>query len=159
MASTPSGTVTQGNLVGNELLFTDTGSYGTVSSRILNIYDYQGNLIQTYNMGANLTQIFPIPADNWYWFVCTVTDNISGSPWVTNVYYVSTGYYWTAYQAQFDSTNCGCGCNNYNMEISNLLLQAALRFNLAGLSGASSAQQCIVAANFFINQSVTSQLS
>ncbi len=161
MASTPSGTVVQNGLNGGSAIFTDTGSYGTVSSRILTVYDYLGNVVSPspFNMGSSLTQVFNFPLDAWFKFVCVVTDNVSGSPWTTTIYWVADGFYWDAYLNQFNSTNCGCQGNNFNMEVSQLNLNAALRFNLAGEAGAAAAQACIVAANYFINQSIVAQYS
>lgn len=155
--STPSGTVTQNTLNGGSLLFTDTGSYSTIISRILTVYDYQGNVVSPspFTMGNNLTQIFTFAADAWFHFQCVVVD--SSGTWTTDVYFVADGFYWETYLTQFTSTNCGCVLNNKNLEYSQLALQAALRFNLAGLSGAASAQNCIVAANYFVNQSIISQ--
>lgn len=159
MASLPSGTVTQNSLNGGSLLFTDTGSYGTISSRTLTIYDYQGNPVSPspFNMGNALTQVFTFGSDAWYHFQNVVVDNVSGGPWVTDIYVVAVGFYWETYLNQFNATNCGCIGNNCNLEYSQLALQAALRFNLAGLSGAASAQNCIVMANYFVNQSIISQ--
>lgn len=159
MASTPSGTVTQANLSGSELLYTDTGNYGTVSSRVLTIYDYQNNLVETYSMGANLTQIFPITADAWYMFVCTVSDNVGGSPWVTTVYFVATGFYTAAYLVQYTANQCGCIGVNCNMDAAENSYNAALRYNLAGEAGAASSQAAITAANVLINQNTTVQLA
>lgn len=156
MPSTPSGEITLGSLSGSPLVYTDTGTYGTIVSRTLVISDYQGNVLETVNMGATLTYSYSITADNWYQFVCTVIDNTG--TFVTTIYYVSTGFYWATYLAQFVATNCGCTGNNCNLEISQSLLQAALRFNLAGQSGAASAQACIIGANYFVNQNITSQL-
>jgi len=158
MPSTPSGTAVENSLTGGSIIYTDTGSYGVVSSRILTIYNSAGTLLQTINMGSTLTATYTFPADVWLKFVCTVTDNVSGSPWVTTVYIVAQGYYWNAYLAQFNATNCGCQGNNCNLEKSQLSLQAALRFNLAGLAGAASANACIIMANYWVNQNIVSQL-
>lgn len=157
MPSTPSATVVQGSLTGSPLIWQDTGSYGTLVSRTLVITDYLGNTVQTVNLGATLVYDFVISSDNWYAFTGTVIDNTG--TWVSTVYFVSTGFYWQTYLAQFNDTNCGCVGNNCNLEESQLCLQAALRFNLAGLAGAASAQNSIVAANFFVNQSLNVQLA
>jgi hypothetical protein len=158
MASQPSGTAVENSLTGGSILYTDTGQYGVVSSRVLTVYDYLGNLLQTFNMGSNLTATYTFPADVWLKFVCTVTDNVSGSPWVTTIYVVAQGYYWNAYLEQFNATNCGCNGNNCNLEKSQLSLQAALRFNLAGPAGAASANSSIIMANYWVNQNIVSQL-
>lgn len=158
MPSTPSGTVVQDGLNGGSLLFTDTGSYGTIVSRTLTVYDYLGNIVSPspFNMGNNLTQIFNFNADAWFHFQNIVIDNTG--TWTTDVYVVATGFYWSTYLVQFNATNCGCQGNNRNLEVSQLSLQAALRFNLVGIAGASSAQSCIVAANYWVNQNIISQL-
>ena len=158
MASSPSGTVVQNGLGGGSALFTDTGSYGAVSSRVLTVYDYLGNVVapSPFTMGANLTQVFNFSADAWFHFQCIVTDNLG--TYTIDVYWVAQGFYWVSYLVQFNATNCGCQGNNCNLEKSQLSLQAALRFNLAGLTGAASAQSSIVMANFWVNQNIVSQL-
>lgn len=153
--STASATVTQGSLTGSPLIWTDTGSYGTIVSRTLVISDYLGNVLITQNLGATLTYQFSISSDNWYSFVATIIDNTG--TFTSTVYYVSTGFYWATYLAQFTATNCGCNGNNGNLELSQLSLQAALRYNLGGLADAASSQAAIVAANFFVNQNIVSQ--
>lgn len=152
--STPSGTVVQNGLNGGSLLFTDTGSYGTVSSRTLTIYDYLGNPVapSPFNMGTNLTQLFSFNTDAWFHFQNVVVDG-SGT-WTTDVYVVADGFYWEAYLNQFVASQCGNVGVNSNLEISQLCLQAALRFNLSGLPGAASTNSAIIAANYFVNQSV-----
>jgi len=158
MASTPSGTVTQYGLNGGQALYTDTGSYGTVSSRVLTVYDFNGNVLETFTMGASLTQIYTYTADAWFHFQCVVTDNVSGSPWITDVYWVSQGFYWQTYQLVYNASNCGCVNNNLNLVISQLALADALRANLAGLEGAAQANRAIIAANVYVNQSAVIQL-
>lgn len=154
--STPSGTVVQYGILGGQALFTDTGSYSTLISRNLTVFNYLGDVIQVFNMGVNLTQIFSFAADAWFQFTCVVVDNTG--TWTTNVYFVSQGYYWDAYTNQFNSTACGCVGNNCNLEVSQLCLASALRFNLAGLAGAVSANRDILAANYFVNSSIQVQL-
>lgn len=156
MPSVATATVTLGSLTGSPLVWTDTGTYGTIVSRTLVIKDYQGNIVQTVSLGAALVYDLVITADNWYSFVAIIVDNTG--TFTSTVFYVSTGFYWAAYLTQFTSTNCGCTGRNWNLEVSQLLLQAALRFNLAGQSGAASAQASIVGANFYVNQNIVSQL-
>lgn len=153
--SVATATVTQVNLTGSPLLWQDTGSYGTIVSRTLVISDYLGNVITTQNLGTALNYQFVVTSDSWYSFVCIVVDNTS--TFTSTVYYVSTGFYWNTYLAQFNATNCGCNGNNCNLELSQLSLQAALRFNLGGLPNAASAQKAIVAANFFVNQNIVAK--
>lgn len=154
--SNPSGTVQQSGINGGAALYTDTGVYNTVISRTLTVYDYLGNVLATFNMGTSLTQIYTFSADAWFQFTCVAVDNTG--TWTTTVYFVSQGYYWDAYTAQFNATACGCVGNNCNLEQSQLSLNAALRFNLAGLVGAASSNSCIIAANYFVNQSIIAQL-
>jgi hypothetical protein len=155
--STASATVSLANLSGSPLVWQDTGSYGTIVSRTLVITDYEGNVLENVSLGATLTYDFTISADAWFCFTGTIVDNTG--TYTSVVYYVSTGFYWATYLEQFTSTNCGCTGVNRNLELSQLQLQAALRFNLAGASGAAAAQNCIIMANYFVNQSITAQLA
>lgn len=156
--ATPSGTVKQNTLNGGSLIFTDTGSYTNVTSRILTIYDYLGNVVSPspFNMGTSTIQIFDFSSDAWFHFQCITTDQ-SGANTI-DVYFVADGFYWDSYTEIYNSTNCGCGVNDCNLEKSQNALNAALRFNLAGLSGAASAQREIVAANVLVNMSAIIQL-
>lgn len=154
--SVASGTAVENNLTGGSILYTDTGTYNTVSSRVLTVFNYLGAQIQQFNMGVNLTQVFTYPADDWFWFQCIVTDNTG--TFTANVYVVPDGYYWVAYQNQYNASGCGCAGNNCNLEVSKLALDSALRSNLAGVSGAAVAHRDIIEANFFANQSIVSQL-
>jgi len=159
MASTPSGTVQQYNLSGSEYLYTDTGSYGTVSSRVLTVYDYLGNVVNTYNMGSAVTQIVTLSSDGWYQFVCVVADNVSGSPWTATVYWLAGGYFIAAYLNQYSLNGCynNTQTTNTNLTIANNAYLAALRSNLGATgynsSEAIAAQNCIIAANYFVNLS------
>lgn len=153
--STPSGTVKQNNLSGSELLFSDTGSYSTIVSRNLSIYDYQGALLTTVNLGTNLTYIYTITADAWLHFQNVVVDNTG--TFTTDIYYTAGGFYTAAYLNLFTATNCGCQGNNCNMEYAEYAYQASIRFTLAGLAGAAQAQREIVAANVLINTNIIPQ--
>ena len=156
MPSVASATVTLANLSGSPLEWTDTGSYGTIVSRNLVITNYLGATVGSANLGSATSYAFSITADDWFAFTATIVDNTG--TFTSVVYYVSTGFYWATYLAQFTTSNCGCIGNNCNLEISQLQLQAALRFNLAGASGAASAHITIIAANYFVNQSIEVQL-
>ncbi len=155
MPSVAKATVTQVDLSGSPLQWLDTGTYGTIVSRTLVISDYLGNVITTQSLGTALSYNFIITSDNWYSFTAIIIDNTG--TFTSTVYYVSTGFYWNAYVAQFNATGCGCVGNNCNLEKSQLALQAALRFNLGGLPDAASAQSAIVAANYFVNQNIVAQ--
>lgn len=147
--STPSGKVSQNNLSGSQLLYTDTGTYGTVSSRILTIYDYNGNLLVTYNMGANLTQTYNITQDGAFTFICTVIDNTG--TWTPNppITFVATGFYIAAYLERFNNTNCGCDPKSNFIDEAEQNYSASLRMNIAG--NLVAAQNLITAANTLIN--------
>lgn len=145
------GTVAQYSLDGSQLIFTDTGSYTPpIASRVLTMYDPLGNVLQTFDMGTNLTQIITISADGGYRFILAVTDANGVVPPIT-IDYVAIGYYTAAYLNQFSSTNCGCDLNNCNLEVGELFLNAALRFNLAGNLAAANAN--VIAANVYVNMS------
>lgn len=147
--STCSFTVNQNNLSGSQLLVTDTGSYSApIASRILTVFDAFGNQLFQFSMGNNLTQIVTISADAFFQFILSVTDNTGVVP-TAEVDYVADGYYTASYLAQYTSTNCSCQLDNSNLDIAELSLNAALRFNLAG--NFSAAQSNIVAANFWVN--------
>ena len=153
MASTPTGTVVQ--VAYNQLKYTDTGSYGTVSSRTLVIYSSTGTVLDTVNMGATLTYTYTLTADAALQFVCTVVDNISGSPWVTTVYTLATGFFWQSYAEQYSVNNCGSAYNNNNLTYANNTLQAAIRFTIA--ANLVAAQRNIVIANYFANAGINVQ--
>lgn len=145
MASTASGTVTT-NLAGTQLTFTDTGSYGTVSSRTLTISNANGVVLVTANMGSQLTYVYNITADAYLTFVLTVIDNLGTVTATVN--YVAFGYYSAAYLNKIAVSNCGCG-DFENLEIAELFFTASQRFALAGLGVPSNSN--IVAANVYIN--------
>ena len=151
MASSPSGKVVA-SPGGLQLTYQDTGSYGTVSSRLLNIYDANGDLVtSTINMGSNLTATISITADQYLTFVCTVNDNVSGSPWITTVNYLAEGIYAQTFLNVMVSSGCGCPqgqfCNLFKAELN---LQAAERYALSGLG--IPADALITYANIYVNQ-------
>lgn len=147
--SSCSGVVTQ-SASGSVLTFTDTGSYNPpITSRMLNIYDYNGNLIQTYNMGSSLTQTFDITADSWFRFILTVVD--STGTFTCTVDYLSTAFY----QNAFSNAIAGQTCPNsdfygviFNLNLSQDFYMAALRFFIGGF--AVSANNMITQANDFV---------
>jgi hypothetical protein len=90
------------------LTFTDasTGISGLIS-RTLNIYDYNGNLVDTVNMGASLTAAFNISADGYYNFIETIVD---GSGTTTgDVAFVSTAFYLSIYAPAIAALSTYCG--------------------------------------------------
>jgi len=148
MASNPSGNVTN-NIAGNQLTYTDTGTYGTVSSRILTIFDPNGTLLSTIDMGSSLTAPYTITADQYLRFICTVADDVSGSPWVTTVNYLAQGFYTVAYLNRLVQSDACCESDFNNLDIAEKFLAAAQRFGVAGLGIAANNE--ILAANIYVN--------
>lgn len=146
MASEASGTVSN-NLAANLLTFTDTGTYGTVSSRILLIKDRNGIVLATINMGTNLTAPYYITADAEFDFFLTVVDNTG--TFTTHVYYPAIGFYTIAYLNRFNNNNCGCDPRGLYVDEAEANITAALRFNIAG--DLVNANTCILRANILIN--------
>lgn len=147
MAVVTKGTVTQNNLIGSQLLYTDGGTgYGTLVSRILTIFDCNGNLLQTINMGASLTAIYNITADAFFQFICTVIDNTG--TYITEVDYVAIGFYTASYLNSFNG-QAPLPINNCNLDTAENFLNAALRFNVG--DNFVAAQANIVLANYFVN--------
>ena len=147
--STAAGSVSYLDLTGARLLFTDTGSYtAPVTSRVLTIFDANGNLLETYNMAANLTQEYDIAADAYLTFKLNVTDATGViAPLVVN--FLSAGFYTALYLLLMADSNCACGCNWKNIDIAEDFYKAAQRFTLAGAGVA--ANNNIVAANAYLN--------
>lgn len=151
MASTPSGKVTSSQ-GGTVLTYLDTGSYGTVSSRTLVIYDSNGVPVATFNMGASLSQTYNITADSYFSFVCTVADNVSGSPWIATVNYLAENICITTMVNAVSQLGCGCDCGSEKLtyiDISNIFRFCAESTALFGLG--VSAQSLITAANTYIS--------
>lgn len=144
--STASATVVQNNLTGSELLWSDTGSYSTIISRTLNIYDCNGELLQTVSLGTALTYTYTITADAFFQFICTVVDNTG--TFESEVDYVAIGFYTAAYLNAFTG-NVPLPINNCNLDTAENFLNAALRFNVGG--NFVAAQTNIVLANYFVN--------
>ena len=147
MASKASIKVEQNNLDGSQLLITDTGTYGTVSIRILTVYDFNNNVIGTYSMGA-LTQVVAIEADGYYSFILNVTDEL-GSYQALAVY-VAQGYYTAQFLAIMATIDCDCNQNIFNRLLKGeLYLASAQNYAMLGLAAAS--QQAITTANIWIS--------
>ena len=106
--SAASGKITQTDLTGLNYLFTDTGSYtAPITSRTLNQYDDNGNLIATFDMGNNLTQAVAVTADGWNSFVLSVVDAVGG-PYTATVNYLFEGIYTAAFLARMAASGCSC---------------------------------------------------
>ncbi len=145
--STASAIVTQNNLSGSQLKWTDTGSYGSVISRVLTIYDCNGELLQTVSLGSILIYAYDITADGFYQFVGTVVDGTG--TFISTVDFVATGFYTAAYLNAFNGSQCGCTGIQCNLDIAENFYNASLRFNLAG--NFVAAQANIVGANIYVN--------
>lgn len=146
MASIATAKVTQANLIGSLLQWLDTGSYGTIVSRTLNIYDCNNNLLQTVSLGATLSYQYTIAADAFFKFVATIVDN-TGS-FISEVDYVAIGFYTASYLNSFNG-QAPLPINNCNLDTAENFLNAALRFNVGG--NFVAAQANIVLANYFVN--------
>ncbi len=144
--STASATVAQANLSGSQLLWSDTGTYSTIISRTLNIYDSDGELLQTVSLGAALTYTYTITADAFFNFTAVVVDNTG--TFTSEVDYVAIGFYTASYLNAFTG-NVPLPINNCNLDRAENFLNASLRFNVGG--NFVSAQTNIVLANYFVN--------
>lgn len=144
MALTVTGVVTS-NPSGNTLTFTDTTTgVGTLVSRTLNIYNANGVLLTTINMGATLSTTYSITADQYLSFVETIIDNTGTYTGTVNI--VSDGFYWVANLNMLVLFNP----NFCNITISLAFLAAAQRYGLAG--NGIAAQANIILANYYVNQ-------
>jgi hypothetical protein len=148
--STPSATVIHSNTSGSTLLWTDTGTYGTITSRTLVISDAFGNVLQTVSLGVVLTYTYTITYDAFYKFVHTVVD--SNGTWTYEVDWVAYGFYAAQYLSQVSAsiTNGGYSIetNNY-LDIAERFYSAAIRMNIAG--NFITANNLIQAANYYAN--------
>ena len=148
-----SGTVTS-SANGLTLTFTDTGSgYGTVTSRTLTISNALGQIVQTYSMGTNLTQEFPVTADAYWSFVLTVI-NATPTPYTCTVIFLANGIYMAAYVNAIAQLGCSCDCGSDQLnyyDIAELYNISALRLALGGF--AIAANNAIIAANTIITGS------
>lgn len=146
MASSASATVVQANLTGTELLWGDTGTYGTIISRTLNIYDCNNNLLQTVNLGATTSYTYMITADAFFKFSAIIIDNTG--TFTSDVDFVATGFYTAAYLNAFTG-NVPLPISNCNLDIAERFYTAALRFNVGGNFVAANSD--IIFANYFVN--------
>lgn len=149
-ASVCSGTVTQSSN-GEVLLFRDTGIYNApVTSRVLNVYDNDGNLVQTISMGGTLTTSVNITTDVYYSFVLTVID--STGTFTCTVNFLSTAFFEIAFAPAIAAQDCPCDdvfAVFYNLNRANLFKEAAEIYAQRGV--AQNAQANIDEANFYVN--------
>lgn len=151
MASIPSGKVTSSQ-GGTVLTYSDTGSYGTVSSRILVISNSNGVPVATFNMGSSLTQNYTITADGYFSFVCTVVDNVSGSPWIAVVNFLAENICVTTLVNVVVQLGCGCNCGSEELTYSDITTTYIFCADSAALFGLGvAAQSLITAANIIIS--------
>lgn len=149
MAVVTKGEVTQ-DPSGSPLLFTDqTAGLGTIISRSLDIYDGNGNLLDTIDMGGNLTATYDITADGYFSFIETIVDNTGIYTLLKN--YLSTAFYEITYAPLANKLDC-CGneekcLNLYKAEICKA---DAILFFERGV--AELAQSNIEAANLFLTE-------
>lgn len=143
-----SGTVSQ-STDGTILQFTDTSTGITVTSRSLSVYDSNLALVQTYNMGVNLTQNVTISSDVWYRFILTLNGNQQAT-----VDYLSTRFYDLQALTLQQDLDCDCSCSK---SLCNDAVKAMMSKDWAEtyfiFGQAANAQRCITAANTLIASS------
>lgn len=132
------------------LTYTDTSTgIGTITSRTLNIYDSNGDLLQTINMGTNPVATYDISSDLYLSFRETIVDNTG--TYSGEVDYLSTVFYNVSFVNVLAQLDCNCNCGNEQLnytDIADLYLSGAEASAL--LSNPVSAQAYITAANYFI---------
>lgn len=147
MAVVVSGNITQ-NPTGTPVTFTDTSSgVSGLVSRTLVITDANGNVLQTTNMGATLTAIYPLTKDLYLVFTETIVDNTGTYVLVKN--YLSEVFYQIAFSNAIAIYGCNCQpsqCSIYDK--AEQFKSAAEIFASRGL--APAAQSCMDAANKYI---------
>jgi len=149
MSSVVSGVVNQIDLAGLRYQFTDTGSYtAPVTIRVLNVYDSNGALLDTFNMGASLTQEIDVTADSYLSFNLNITDATGELP--TYIYnYLTTGIYKASYLSRMASLGCKCDNIPGQVYIAEEYVKTSYRYLIGGQGEAS--QLAINAANTYIN--------
>ncbi len=130
VSQTPSGSV---------LTFTDTstGVSGLIS-RILNIYDPNGILLSTVNMGATLTATYDISGDGYFQFIETIVDGTG--TYVLTINYLSTAFTDNVIVNTLVQLGCSCSLESFNfIDIAYFFRFAALRLALGGFGVAAQA--------------------
>lgn len=145
-----SGVVSQ-NVTGSPLTFTDTSTGISVTSRVLSFYNSDLELIDTHDMGENLTQEIPITADGWYRFVLVLNEDDGLS---ATVDYLSTLFYDLQALTLEQALSCGCStskslCNDAVKAM--MAKQWALTYAI--ISEPTNAQRCITSANTLVQTS------
>jgi hypothetical protein len=146
--ATYTGVVTQ-SANGQVLTYTDTSSnVGTVTSRILNIYDSNEVLVDTINMGASLTATYNITTDVYLSFIETLVDD--GVNHEITVNYLSTIFYEITFAPLIAAQNCDTDVFGliYNLTRASLFKESAEIYAEFGVG--QNAQANITQANFYL---------
>lgn len=132
------------------LTFTDESTgVGTLVSRVLNIYDYNNNLVDSINMGATLVAIYNTSADGYFSFEEIIVDNTGTYTGTCN--YLCMAFYISLYAPAVASLATYCGDLTgqiYNQSNAQNNRYAAL--DMASFGQGVIAQQLITRANFLI---------
>ncbi len=132
------------------LTFTDQSTgLGTVISRTLTIYDYNGVLLDTINMGASLTATFVVVADGYFSFDEQIVDNTG--TYSATFGYVCQAFYMSIYAPAVASLPTFCGDLTgqiYNLSNAQNNRYAAL--DMASFGQGVIAQALITRANFLV---------
>lgn len=152
MALTVTGNITSSIPVAGlvTLTFTDTTEgVGTLVSRILTIYDDNGDMVDTINMGTNLTAQYQISQDVYLSFSETIIDNTGTYTGIVND--TSTAFYNFTFPPLVAAilNDCDTFGQIYNLTRAELYKDSAITFGTFGLG--VNAQQNITQANFYLN--------
>lgn len=134
---------------GTVLTYTDTSSgIGTVTSRILNIYDSNDVLLDTIGMGSSLTATYDITTDVYLTFIETLVDD--GVTHVITVNYLSTAFYEITFAPLIAAQNSDTDVFGliYNLTRASLFKESAEIYAEFGV--AQNAQANITQANFYL---------
>ena len=88
---------------GETLVAHDDSTGISVTTKVLTVFDSNGDLIDTYNMGASLTQDVPITADGFYSMTLLINSSLT-----TTKTYLSTRFYDLQALTLEEALNCGC---------------------------------------------------
>lgn len=122
---------------------------GTLISRVLNIYDYNNNLVDTVNMGATLTATYNVSTDGYFSFQEIIVDNTGTYTGTFNFLCIS--FYVSLYAPAVAALTTYCGDLTgqiYNQSNAQNNRYAAL--DMASFGQGVIAQQLITRANFLI---------
>jgi len=149
MAVVTKGEVTQ-SLDGTVLTFTDQSTgVSTLVSRILVIYNSDGDVLTTINMGNTLIATYEITADGYFTFVETIVDNTG--TYTLNISYLSTTFYEITYAPLANKLDC-CGCEEKCTNIYKSLIAKDVAELFASRAVATLAQSNIEDANALLQE-------